>query len=124
MTHSTVDSDDLDPTAVDFLGQRYGVGDLVVYATTSGRSPVQKLGRVVKIECEVKTRRRYDYEARDVIEEEYVFQKVGVRQISNGRGFSFSTSKYVKDGDSWKSVPCETRVSYPMSENIVKVVGS
>lgn len=127
MTRFTVDSKgsvtDEKPTAVDFLGQRYGIGDGVVYATTSGRSPVQKFGKVVKITREVATRTRWAHNIGRATNEKYVVLTVGVRQISNGRGFGFSTTKYVKDGDSWKSVPCETRPSYPTPENIVKVVG-
>lgn len=33
---------------LDFLGQKYGVGDTIVYAGTSGRSVQMVLGRVVK----------------------------------------------------------------------------
>lgn len=132
MTRFTVNSagvaEDINPTVVDFLGQRYGIGDHVVYATTSTRSPVQKYAEVVSIIHEV--RERYGRWVADAdgnggarrVAEPYLYPKIGVRQISNGRGFGFSNHKYVKDGaGSWTAVPCETRVSYPTPENIVKV---
>jgi hypothetical protein len=86
----------------DFLGQEVRVGDHVVYATVSGRSPVQKLARV------------------EVIKDDSGTLKVGVREIGNGRGFwrwdshTYVSGKVVVD-------PSKNRVTYPMHENIVKV---
>lgn len=110
------------------LGQKYTVGDHVVYATTSGRSPVQKFAIVEKVTIETRTRRvrNPDPDGAWTIEQEYEHASVGVRELKNGRGFSRSdTLKYQgRDDDgrpTWQKVPA--RVTYPMTENIVKVPG-
>lgn len=96
-------------TYTDFLGQEIAVGDHVVYATVDGRSPVQKLAEVVKIEAETKTRRvRYG----STETEEYTSYKLGVKEIKNGRGF-------IRWESTIQGKP--VRTSYPMPANIVKV---
>lgn len=99
-------------TYTDMLGQEISVGDFVVYATTSGRSPVLKYALVEKID-EV-TNTKY---GRDGIKE-VTRTRVGVREIKNGRGcMRFDSSKLTADG--W--VDKQVRVTYPMVQNIVKV---
>lgn len=112
----------------DFIGQTVKVGDHVVYATTSGRSPVQKFAIVERIE----TIRQWDAHAHLADDLRWVGAhgearfRVGVRELSNGRGFSrYDTlvydetrpvgQRYVKDAK-------PARVTFPMRENIVKVV--
>lgn len=111
MTRFTVDSEgvaeDDHPTAVDFLGQRYGVGDHVVYATTSGRSPVLKLGLVHVVESFPTT--RYDWDRHDRVPD--VGYKIGLQWLESGRGWS-------KPSPTTNGKP---RLSYPSYENIVKV---
>jgi hypothetical protein len=110
----------------DMLGNEYGVGDHVVYATTSGRCPVLKYAVIDRIVSEERTRYRYDgdqpnehgYPTR--VAETYTYLKVGVRELSNGRGFTrWDTSKLVNG--KWEDRPA--RVTYPMTENIVKAIG-
>lgn len=98
---------------VDMLGQEVNVGDHVIYATTSGRSPVQKFAIVEKIiwtqeEQPVWTKNRANLVTKvvDVV-------KVGVREISNSRGFL--RWSVFKDPNK------KARVTYPLVENIVKV---
>lgn len=96
--------------ATDMLGQEYGVGDYVVYATTSGRSPVLKYARVETVK-EVEDPRLAHRVVNTVL-------KVGVREIANGRGFGRWDSHKWKDG---VMVETPVRVTYPMVVNIVKV---
>jgi hypothetical protein len=114
----------------DMLGNEYGVGDHVVYATTSGKCPVLKYAVVDRIVPDERTRYRYDrdklnehgYPTR--VAETYTYLKVGVRELSNGRGFR----RWDRQGD-WDDKtrtygpPKPARVTYPMTENIVKAVG-
>lgn len=93
--------------ARDFLGQKYGVGDFVAYATTSGRSPVLKLGKVHKIETVLSD--RWDHKRQQMyLTATY---KVGV--------------EWLDTANSWTS-PAPTgsgkaRLSYPNPDNIVFV---
>lgn len=110
----------------DMLGNEYGVGDHVVYATTSGKCPVLKYALVDRIVPEERERYSYDRDKLDSrgcatrVVETYTYVKVGVRELSNGRGFTrWDTSKLV-DGK-WEARPA--RVTYPMTENIVKAIG-
>lgn len=104
--------------ATDFLGNTYGVGDFVCYATIDGKSPVQKFARVEKIEPVNKT--RYRFVDGERIPEMYTYFKVGVREIKNGRGFTRFDS-YNWDSETKSRIPKQVRVTYPMSENIVAV---
>jgi hypothetical protein len=104
-------------TFTDFLGQEVAVGDLVVYATTSGRSPVQKLARVEAIKPFVNTRRRFVNDA--WVTDEYTDFKVGVKELNNSRGF-IRWDSY--DWQTQERDMSRVRVSYPMKCNIVKVL--
>lgn len=97
----------------DFLGNEIREGDYVVYATVDGKSPVQKYARVEVIKTETKTRWSFDGNERK--QEEYTHYKIGVKEVSNGRGFRRWDSKNWTTGEA-KTV----RTSYPMAENIVK----
>jgi hypothetical protein len=94
----------------DMLGQQYGVGDFVVYATTSGRSPVQKYARVEKVEMVD----ALDWDDQPTGKKRL---RVGVREILNGRGFdrydSYDWAKRTYD-------PSKVRITYLMPENVVK----
>lgn len=90
---------------VDFLGNEVFVGDYVVYATTSSRSPVQKAAIVVNIN-EVT---RDSWHAGNRPGRPYT--QVGVREQSNGRNFS----RWGKDAQG------RAKTTYPMVENIVLV---
>lgn len=112
-------------TVTDMFGQAYGVGDFVVYATVDGRSPVMKYARVEKLlAAEVgsweTTDRGREYVTRPTL-------KVGVREISNGRGFTRYDSYAIEWTDdthtATRRVEKKVRVTYPMVENIVKVTG-
>lgn len=95
---------------VDMLGQEIRAGDYVVYATTSGRSPVLKYAKVVKV----------DEVAIWSPGEDLTRMRVGVKEIKNGRGFTRWDARV--PGASWKEQDMsKVRVTYPMSENIVKV---
>lgn len=113
----------------DFLGQEIKVGDFVVYATISGKSPVQKFARVEKIVPIVNTTYLREDGTYNKVETPSV--KVGVKEIKNGRGFmrwdSYDWAKnddgsYQKDE---KGLPIridkEVRTTYPMKANMVKV---
>jgi hypothetical protein len=103
-------------TFVDFLGNEVKVGDFVVYATTSGRSPVQKYALVEVIRPITRTRwKRVDGVS---VTEQYTDHKVGVRELSNARGFTRWDSYDWKDG---YRVQKQVRTTYPMKDNIVKV---
>lgn len=119
---------DTAPKFTDFLGQDVNVGDTVVYATTSGRSPVQKLATVEKILMIEATRPKLDENGEYVrdetnwfVQETYLKPKVGVKEIKNGRGFTRWDS-HVWNGERYEYEPGKTRTTYPMPENIVKVV--
>lgn len=107
----TVDSagvaEDSYRTAEDFLGQRYDVGDLVVYATTAGRSAVLKLGRVHTIDPFPVT--RYDRDTREYVKG--FGYRVGLEWIDTARGWSSPSPR--TNG--------KPRLSYPSYENIIKV---
>ncbi len=94
----------------DFVGNTVKVGAHVVYATTSGRSPVQKFAVVDRI---------------DLVEDEYYhrqFVRVGVREIANGRGFARSGSRWNRETCSYDhDTEPSKRVSYPLADNIVLV---
>jgi hypothetical protein len=113
----------------DFLGNTVKVGDHVVYATISDRSPVQKYAEVVAIVSKQVSRDRYFRDTGDAEgttpgghwgTETVSEIKVGVRELSNGRGFTrWDTRVYDKN---WRRVEGESkpaRVTYPMKENIV-----
>jgi hypothetical protein len=115
-------------TATDFLGQEYRVGDFIVYATTSGRSPVQKFARVERILKVTKTTEKFGYidgKFQVVSVDESDSFKVGVKEISNGRGFIrwdsrvYDESKPIGERTSYDF--SKVRTTYPMTDNIVKV---
>jgi hypothetical protein len=106
----------------DFLGHTVKVGDHVVYATVDGRSPVQKYAEVVKIFDRVIERLRWDREAGRSVSEFHTETKVGVRELSNGRGFErWDTRVYDKDYRLIKDQKKLARVTYPMKANIVLI---
>lgn len=107
---------------VDMLGNEYGVGDFVCYATISGKSPVLKFARVEKIAAEQRTRGRYSRDTDKWESEEYTYHKVGVREISNGRGFRrWDSMTWNAETSSYDIDLSKVRVTYPMTENIIKV---
>lgn len=94
----------------DFLGHEVKVGDFVVYATTSGRSPVQKFARVEVIKTETN---KYTGKPET---------KVGVKEISNGRGFRrWDATSFDRETHSFVPSKNGVRTTYPMMDNIVKV---
>lgn len=103
---------------VDMLGQTIREGDFVVYATTSVRSPVLKLARVMRVNTYVKSGRQWDYDKSEYVTHEYQVTKVGVKEIKNGRGF-WRSDAYVPGSYEWDM--SKVRTTYPMVENIVKV---
>lgn len=117
-----------DEVYTDMLGQEIRVGDFVVYATTSGRSPVQKFARVEQFKFVYRVRCTWPEGVgygKPRGEETYVYVKVGVREISNGRNFKrYDRTKWVSnETGEYSRVDKEVRVTYPLSENIVKVGG-
>ena len=105
----------------DFLGQEVRVGDYVVYATTSAKSPVQKLARVEKISSEqVET-----FEWRDgkrVSTGTRPNFTVGVKEMKNGRNFTrFDSRKWDPDTGRFIDTPDKVRTTYPTVGNIVRV---
>jgi hypothetical protein len=102
----------------DFVGNTVRVGDFVVYATVSGRSPVQKFAIVERIELVEPD----IYSWRETTDEARVkarFVRVGVRELTNGR-------KFIRwDTYDWKTrendPARQARVTYPMRQNIVLV---
>lgn len=114
----------------DMLGNEYGVGDHVVYATTSGKCPVLKYAVVDRIVPEERTRYSYDSDKLDSrgcatrVAETYTQLKVGVRELSNGRGFMRWDTRGDWDAETRTFGPAKpARVTYPMRENIVKAIG-
>jgi hypothetical protein len=99
----------------DFLGNEIKVGDFVVYATVSGRSPVQKFAVVEKIEA-IPTRKNVGT-YREPVWEPATAYKVGVKELTNGRGFTRWDSYSYKDG---VRVGKPVRTTYPNVLNIVK----
>jgi hypothetical protein len=102
----------------DFVGNTVRVGDFVVYATVSGRSPVQKFAVVEKIE-RVKSEYggvSWNPEAR---RDESSWVRVGVRELSNGRGFIRWDTYDWKAQENGKDK--KARVTYPMRQNMVLV---
>lgn len=100
----------------DFLGQEVKVGDFVVYATTSGRSPVQKYAVVEAIYEKTEEKYRWSRQAEKYAYVTVKTTQVGVREIQNGRGFR----RY--DSYDWKNkVDKQVRVTYPMPENMVLI---
>lgn len=94
--------------ARDFLGQKYGVGDFVAYATTDGNSAVLKLGKVHKIET-VLTERW------DALREQVYLTpkfKVGVEWLDT------PNNGWARPSPSGSGKP---RLSYPNPDNIVFV---
>lgn len=109
--------------AVDMLGQEYGPGDFVVYATTKGRNPVLKYARVVKVQAISDTRQVWNSDRSYEIEE-YTWFKVGVKELKNGRGFRRRDAT-PESGRLWdEQGMSKVRTTYPMYENIVKVSGA
>jgi hypothetical protein len=114
----------------DFLGHTVKVGDFVVYATVSGRSPVQKFAKVEQIDLVQPEYLGFIYdretkESRLRTEEEAQSVRVGVRELSNGRGFTrFDTNVWDWDapvGQKLQRNARPARVTFPMKENIVLV---
>jgi hypothetical protein len=98
----------------DFLGQQVRVGDLVVYATTSGRSPVQKCATVENIESEEIVNFRTG-KSRTVF-------KIGVKEVSNGRNFTrWDGRRWDSEKRQYIERPNGVRTTYPMPQNIVRV---
>lgn len=105
----------------DFLGNEIKVGDHVVYATVSGKSPVQKFAEVVKITGELKPVYGWRDGSRVVTGQREVF-KVGVKEIKNGRGFTrWDATVYDKEQRAFVPNEKGVRTTYPMADNIVKV---
>jgi hypothetical protein len=88
----------------DFMGNIVKVGDFVVYATASYKSPVQKLAVVDNIAEVVSDTWTHNHRPGQH------FTRVGVREISNGRNFS-----------RWDKKNGKLRTTYPMTENMVLV---
>lgn len=113
----------------DFLGQEIKVGDFVVYATISGKSPVQKFARVEKIVPIVQT--GYTHKDGRAVKVETPSVKVGVKEIKNGRGFMrWDSYNWAKNDDGSRQkdekgllirVEKEVRTTYPMKANMVKI---
>lgn len=100
----------------DFLGFTVYVGDFVVYATTSGRSPVQKYAMVEGIYEKTKQEYRYNRETDKYDYATVKTTQVGVRELQNGRGFRRF------DSYNWKTREAkQVRVTYPMPQNIVLI---
>lgn len=118
----------------DMLGNTYKVGDHVVYGTVSSKCPVLKYAIVEKIIAEIRERPsgyedvyRADGSAwRRPTYENYTYMRVGVREISNGRGFRrFDTELHGTGEDRYKVIGTKPpRITYPMTENIVKAISN
>lgn len=115
----------------DFLGNEVRVGDHVVYATTSGRSPVQKYAEVVSIVSKQESVSHFFSDtggARGTASSGHwgfktrTTLQVGVRELSNGRGFTrWDTRVYDENWRRVEGASKPARVTYPMPDNMVKV---
>jgi len=93
----------------DWRGTLIAVGSTVVYATTSGRSPVMKEG-IVEVISE-KTDYRWDYigeqGSRKRERVEFTYKQIGIRYTENAR---------------WSNSPWDSsRLRYPLIKNITVV---
>ena len=74
----------------DMLGQTWGVGDYIVYATSNSSSAKMTMGKVLALEP--KYSKRYNYETRQYEQEERLIgHQVKVQPVLDNRGYRSET---------------------------------